>query len=386
MEVDMSVMKNELSKAKHDLEALLVSLGEKSRLLGAGNLAVKISDESGADELRLRALSSRERLEKIDKEIRRIRALLSEKEDVERRIEELVASEKELSERRTRLYGEIGRKGFESYQKGTLTDERFSILFSEIGEYSDREKQALEELRDLEASKERSPLLKRITFGAKITLAKNNLTGLRKEQDKAYFKAGEALFGQEFASAIVDPQLLTLIATFRESERREEELRGERSEAEKKRQDLVTQLADAGADKNSTKCLRDLEQKRAEGETAVAESDRDYGATLLLMPELRELIRKEGDTSLLEEVAELEKNEEFLRTRIAALEAGIEAEEKREELEKQRTQLEKVKRKREELDTEMKEIKKRISEGEKELNRLLEVADVDHSSASDVSE
>jgi len=45
-----------------------------------------------------------------------------------------------------------------------------------------------------------------------------------------------------------------------------------------------------------------------------------------------------------------------------------------------------VKRKREELDTEMKEIKKRISEGEKELNRLLEVADVDHSSASEVSE
>jgi chromosome segregation ATPase len=370
----MSELKNKLNGKRQELEKLIASLESMSRRFGGMNLDLHISGEKGTEELRLRALAAKEALEKIDSEGRNIRSWLAERESLEKELEELEGQKKESGERRVQLLGEIGRKVFGLFQQDRLEPGKFSTVFSALTESSEKERSLESNIMALEESKEKSPLLRKIPFGAKISIARNSLAGIRKEREQLFRKAGEALFSQNLIDSVEDPLVLPLIAAFRETERGEGELTAAQSVIEKKLEAADARLEAAEAGKSGSKRLREIDQQREQSLLVLEESEKDYGAALLLMPELREQVLKNGDSALLEEIAGLERREEELRIGIAALESGLEAEGKREELEKQQKQLEKLTEKKHEVESDIKALKKAIADNEKEFERLSEAA------------
>ncbi len=367
-------MKSELNGKRQELDQLLTSLENIARKFGDMNINLHISDEKGSEELRLRALAAKEAIEKVEFEGKNIRTWLAEQESLKEELEELEGQKKESSERRVQLAGEIGRKVFELFQQGHPGHENLSTVFSALTESSEKERSLESDIKAFEESKEKSPLLRKIPFGAKISIARNTLSGIRKEREQLYRKAGEALFAQNLIDSVEDSKVLPLVAAFREADRKEGELTAAQSTVEKKQEAVAARLEAEGAEKSGSKKLRELNQQRDQALLLLEESERDYGAALLLMPELRELVSKKGDPALLEEITGLERREEELRISIAALESGLEAEETREELGKQQKQLEKLTEKKHEIESEIKALKKAIADNEKEFERLSEAA------------
>ncbi len=370
----MSNLKSKLNVKKEELDKHLSSLGLLTRKFGDMNITLHISGEKGTEELRLRALAAKEVLEKVDSEGEKIRNWLVERDGLEKELEELEGQKKVSLERKTQLYGEIGRKAYELFHQGRLEREQYGAVFSALEESFEKERSLEADIEAFEESKEKSPLLRKIPFGAKISMARNSLSGIRRDRDLLFRKAGEALFSRKQIDSVEDTGVLPLTAAFRETERSESRIAAAQSTIEKKLEAVLSRLEAAGAGKSGSKKLRELDQQREQSLLVLEESEKDYGAALLLMPELREHVRKQGDPSLLEEIEDLEGRVEDLRTNIAALESGLEAEAKREELEKQQKQLEKLTEKKHEIETDIKALKKAIADNEKEFERLSEAA------------
>jgi DNA repair exonuclease SbcCD ATPase subunit len=370
----MSNIKNELHEKQKRVEKLRETINERTRTFGKQNLELPVPGEAGAFELKQRALSLLTELTKVEESSEKIRSLLAASDNAENRLEELEAAEKDIREKKERAGTDCARICLELFLSGKLGKERFAPLFAELLENREKEKKVTAELSVLEEARERSPLLKKIPYGAKISLSRNTLSGIRKEQETLLRKAGTAFFEQKYDKNFEDPAITPLVAVFRENERRNRDIDKERKNLQAELQKTAVELEALDADRNSGKRLRELDRQKDELLTKIAEAQGDYGAALLIMPELRELAQKKGEASLLEEISALEAEQEELKDCIAALQYGIEAEEKQNELEKERALLEKLNKKRQELDTEIKELKRTISEDEKELARLEEAA------------
>jgi chromosome segregation ATPase len=365
----MDERKERIREHQQAVDQLDFSIKRQTAELGKLLLQLESFEEEELKRLWEEGGKLQEQIQQLETSREEIKEKLANRRELDERIEELENEHAEFVKYRSNLVQEIGKKAYGVYRSGTLSAEEFGHIFSEV----DNEHKTIEdkerEIREQEEQRQQGGFVKKLPAAARITLLRNGIAKVRKRQEDAFSRAGEALLSSGKIEQIPEESVTKLTAQLKEYEDREEERDKEIEEAYGRREELNNRLSELCGGDPPEKVIKnsDDEISRLQEELDAAASR--LGEAYLLQPQLRE--QAEGELrTVLDRLDDLEKQKSSHQDEIHTLQTRLEMDELQDKIRKKEYRISTLEKRVAEDKEKIEKLKDEISGDTRRLEEL----------------
>ncbi|MFO7848387.1 MAG: hypothetical protein R6V67_00380 [Spirochaetia bacterium] len=365
----MEVRKSRINEHQEAVDELDLSIDRQMGELGRVVLNKDIPKTESNKDTYEQALETKEKLSHLEEQRSSLKEVLDGKIDASDRIEEIQREIREEKKSKDDLLVEIGRKSWDLYEFGSLSRDEYRPYFSELieiaGEIEERERK----IRDLEAEREQSSFVHKISISAKITVLKNQIGRLRRDMEEKFSTVGEALVSSGKVEEVPDEELRRYISRLKDLN---DNIAERDSEMEKLQSDVSTyekKMADISDDVSPEKKLKNLE-------TDLSSLQKEHSNRLQKLGEVfyaqSENLDKSDDEIkvIIDRIKDLHSQKQKHQDEINTLQARIEKDELEAQIKKKEDSISKLEDKIKEHKNDIKTLKDKISDDRNRLSEL----------------
>ncbi len=381
----MSTRKNQIREHQEAVDELGLSIERQKGELGRVLLDKESIDKSQIQEPYQDAEETKKRLTEYEQDRNKLKEALDGKIDTSDRIKELEEENKEYQHARNELLFEIGRKGWDLFENESLAEEEYRPYFTELIEQAREIEERERRIRDLEAEREKSSFIRKISISAKITLAKNQMSRLEGAKEQKFFTAGEALVDSGKVGEIPDEEMQRYTSRLKDIEEKEQEREREVEKLRRDLSDFETEIEKIAGESSAEKKLKSLESELSSLQETHFLRLQKLGDVYLNRSELHDRSVQEIKV-ILDRIADLENQKQKHQDQIHVLQALIEKEELEEQIKKKEETISKLEKRVQEQKNEIKSLKSEISSDKNRLSDLSKIVSDSDAEASPQSD
>lgn len=339
--------------------------GELGRVLLEKEKAPAAELEKAAGE----AGKTKSGLASLEAQRKSLKAALDGKIAAVDRIEALKGAREDYKRSRESLLLEIGRKGWNLFDQGSLDEKDFRPYFTEVIERAREIEERERKIRDFDAEKERAGLMKRFSVSAKITLIRTQIRRLQGAMDELFVTAGEALLSSGKTEAIPDEEMKRSISRLKDMEEREEEREAELKKLEGELSGFDEKIEENCEGTAPERRMKSLDEELSSLQERHYEKLRLLGEEYFSLPEKPEKEDKEIKL-ILERISDLETQKGKHQEEIHVLQAKLEKDELEGQIKKKEDSISKLEQRVKEEKKEIKTLKEGIAYDKNRLSDL----------------
>ncbi|MFP4491206.1 MAG: hypothetical protein ACLFNZ_07000 [Spirochaetaceae bacterium] len=365
----METRKSRINEHQEAVDELDLSIERQKGELGRVVLDKDKPQEESIQAAWEHALETKENLSHLEEQRKTLKEVLDGKIDATDRIEEIERERREERKAREDLLLEIGRKGWDLYEFGSLSGDEYKTFFSELLEISGEIEERERKIRDLEAEREQSSFVRKISLSAKISMLKNQIGKLRRDMEGSFATAGDALVSSGKVEEIPDEELKRFISRLKDLNEKESETEAEIERLRTDISDYEKKMADISGDISAEKKLRNMETELSSLQEDHFGRLQKLGDVFYAQSENMDKVEEETEV-ILNRLKDLEAQKHKHQNEINTLQAEIEKDQLEEEIKKKEDSISKLEKKIKEHKDEIKSLKDTIT---KDKNKLLEL-------------
>ncbi len=368
----MSTRKTQIREHQEAVDELGLSIDRQKGELGRVLLDRELIDRSSIEEPYQKAEESKKGLKKLEEERNSLKEALDGKIDTNDRIKELEEEEEEYEKSKSDLLAEIGRKGWELFENGSLEDAEYRPFLSELIDQAREIDDLDRRVRDLEAEREQSSFIKKVSITARITLSKNQAGRLENTMENLYSTAGEALVSSGKVEAIADEEMQRYTSRLKDLEDQSTEREQEVEKLRDQLKDYEGRIEKLSQESSPERSLRSLESQLASLQEEHFSNLQRLGEVYLNRPELHDRSIAEL-AQILDRLEDLDAQKQKHQDQIHVLQALNEKEELEAQIQKKEESISKLEKRVQEQKAEIKSLKGEISS---DKNRLADLSKI----------
>ena len=365
----MDERKERIREHQQAVDQLDFSIKRQTAELGNHLLQMEAPETEELKRLWEEGRQLKEQIQQLETTREEIKEKLASRRELDERIEELRGEHAEFVKYRSNLVQEIGKKAFAVYQSGTLSSEEFASIFSEVENEHKTIEDKEREIREQEDQRQRGGFVKKLPAAAKISLLRNGIAKVRKRQEDAFSRSGEALLSSGKVEHIPDESVTKLTAQLKEYEEREEERNREIEQAQGQREELNRRLSELCGDEAPEKVSKNSDAKISQLQEELDKAANRLGEAFLLQPQLREQAEGELQT-ILSRLDDLEQQKSSHQDEIHTLQTRLEMDELQDKIRKKEYRISTLEKRVAEDKEKIEQLKDEISGDTRRLEEL----------------
>jgi chromosome segregation ATPase len=384
----MSTRKTQIREHQEAVDELGLSVERQKGELGRVLLENETIDKSQIQEPYQDAEETRKKLRELEQDRNRLKEALDGKIDTSDRIKELEEEEKEYQRTRGELLVEIGRKGWDLFENESLAEEEYRPYFSELIEQAREVEERERRVRDLEAEREKSSFIRKISITAKITLARNQIGRIEGAMEQKFSTAGEALVDSGKVGEIPDEEMQRYTSRLKDIEEKSEEREREVEKLQQDLGDFEAEIEKIAGEMSAEKKLKSLESELSSWQETHFLRLQKLGDVYLHRPELHDGGVHEIKV-ILDRIQDLESQKQKHQDQIHVLQALIEKDDLEEQIKRKEESISKLEKRVQEQKNEIKSLKGEISSDKNrlaDLNQIVSQSGAEQESSSAAGE
>ncbi len=319
------------------------------------------------DELTDKIREIDETTEGYDALITRIREIEARLTDIKEQLATDAEQIRRIEKENSAYYESIGEAAYAHYRRNPEVAEQYSAVFQPVVDIHEELSSIAQEIETAEEELTRKSFFDKVVVRGRLALLRTRQANKEGSIPKLFYRIGERIVGTEFPNEADSADLNQAMEPYRENARRIQEIEQRRSDLERERERLATELEESGATRRPAKRIREIESLRAENVSRRAELLTELGKTALE-------IDNAVDSSA-PEVAQIDAAQDSITTdeqRIERLEAAITVDQLESRIGQIAEDVEQKNGRISELKKEVTQLKKQKSQLESERDQALE--------------